>query len=214
MCTTTVHRRGAICIIVNNPDDEDSKQYNNLTSCSTDSDYDDNDEDNDDNGCSRDDDDEVDFDMDFHLDLNDDDDDDDTDNDCIYFDTTRDGHTIDYTIVNNNVTNKPLNAHKRKANRKYDKNRKLKMKLKSPSTAVVVGTDVQVHPKQLNFWQNLLVTQKRRQRRPPSSTASNAMTKKRIPPNASNAIAGTRSQRIIDFFRRSSRDIHRKPGEG
>lgn len=182
VCTTTVQRRGAICIIVNNPDDEDSKQYNNLTSCSTDSDDD----------CSQDD---VDIDGDDDYD-----DDDDTDND---FRTD-----YDYTIVNNNITNKRLNAHKRKANRKYNKNRKLK----SPSTAVVVGADVQVHPRQLNFWQNLLVTQKRRrrQRSAPMKTASQTSTK----PNSSKPIAGNRSKRIIDFFRRSSRDIHRKSGEG
>lgn len=181
-----MHRRGAICIIINNPDnDEDSKQYNNLTSYSTDSD-------------SQDDDNDSDF--------------DDTDNDGGSSDyetvTMRRGsNNIDYTYVKN----KKLNAHKRKANRKYNKNRKLKMKLKSPSTAVVVGTDVQVHPKQLNFWQNLLVTQKRRQRRTTMKAASKTMSK----PYSSAPNAGNRSTRFIDFFRRrSSRDIHRISGEG
>lgn len=187
VCTTTVQRRGAICIIVNNADDEDSKQYNHLTSCSTDSDDD----------CSQDDDDD-----------DDDDTDNDNDNDCGY----ANGNHIDYnyTIVNNNITNKRLNAHKRKANRKYNKIRKLK----SPSTAVVVGADVQVHPRQLNFWQNLLVTQKRRQRRRQRSAAMKTASQTSTIPNSSKPIAGNRSKRIIDFFRRSSRDIHRKPGEG
>lgn len=265
--STTVQRRGGICIIVNNPDDDaDSKQYNNLTSCSTYTNYNTDDTDNDDdddNECSQDDYDSEDVDYDLDVELAHDNTD--TDNDCEYVDiNTCDGNRPGYSLIVNDTQNqnhmthmKKLNAHstlKRNTTNRHplndksrnSKDRKLKMKLlKSSTTAVYVGTDVQVHPTQLRFWQKLLLTQAQQRRRlqrrqqklqheyeqrgtmPPPTTTITAAVTSRTMHNASMTksitsnpngqhIAGSRSKRFIDFFRRrtSSRDIHRIAGEG
>lgn len=207
---TTTQRRGAICIIVNNPDEDSHySKTNAITS----------------NGATE----HCDIDIDDEDDVDDSDDEDDyedgvdDDDDGIEY-TNDDGNAADQEVYTNDSANDNNNIDSTekmlRKTLKNKKNAKVKSKKKKAAAATTTtGTtstttktpttkkkkkkkakismettiirtanssfDAQVQPKKYNFWHNLLVTQK-----------------------------NGKSTRFIDYFRHGNRDIHRKSGEG
>lgn len=190
--STTTQRRGAICIIIDNADEDNhNSKTNNMTPisfssgyCDIEDDEDDDDDDNDDGGVN---DDDYDYDYDDYVD--------DCDRDTVEagVDVINNEDTYSNTSAhdNNNIrsrekmlrrTNtKPPNAKPETMSRKKRK----QARILTDNMTVHSATDDQEPTNKYNFWHNLLVTPK-----------------------------NGKSSRFIDYFRTSSRDIQRKTGEG
>lgn len=183
LSATTIQRRGAICIIVNDPDDEDEYEALNrshLTSCSSCSDGIESDQEYDEakkeymqNECHE----KYKINSDANINITE-------------FDST-------LITTKNSIKNLKRSTTRRKT-RKILKNQ-------------ISSTDAQVHPVKLNFWHKIILKTKKKRHTRHSTMKKSSCKKKR---HKSCRKSNRNTNKFIDYFRRSSRDIRRKSGEG
>lgn len=150
IASTTTQRRGAICIIVDNPDEDNHNSIANDFTSNSDTEHcdmgiDNDDDDDDDDEYENDDGNESAYEAGVDV----------IDND--------DKYTTDSANDNNNIrsSEKVLRTPNAKTKKKMRKKcKRARISTANNQTANSSVADAQVHPKKYNFWHNLLVTQK------------------------------------------------------